>query len=188
MKFLKLSLFMAVACSGVSAQVDDRQPAPSASAGGRAEAIPPRPLDATADPVNARANEATTDGLAIVVTIDGASVTLDSAAFARVPRMLARADRKVDGEVVRAVAFAGGQRVASTVVPDTTVNASEGAGIVRISKRQIALVLATDRPVDRVDIEAPATNARGSVDVRAAYAEVCKADPKNKWCPGPIAR
>jgi|KBSMisStandDraft_5_1062788.scaffolds.fasta_scaffold211653_2 hypothetical protein len=188
MKLMTLSMVLLAACATAIAQTDERQPMPSASAGGKVEIIPPKPLDASADPVNARSNEATTDGLAIVITIDGANVTLDSAAFARVPRTLARADRKVEGDVVRAVAFVGSQRIASSVVPDTTVNASEGAGIVRVTKRQVVLVLAADRPIERVEIEAPATNARGSLDVRSAYAEICKADPGNKWCPSPAAR
>ena len=188
MKTIKLSIALLAVCGSALAQTDERQPTPSASAGGKVEIIPPKPLDAAADPVNARSNEATTDGLAIVVTIDGANVTLDSAAFARVPRVLARADRKVEGDVVRAVAFAGGQRITSSVTPDLTVNASEQGGIVRVTKRQVSMVLAADRPIERIEIEAPATNARGSLDVRSAYAEICRADPKNKWCPGPTAR
>jgi hypothetical protein len=191
MKHIKYLTVLAglVACTCAFAQTDERQPMPSASPGGKVEIIAPKPLDAASDPVNARSTEATADGLAIMVTIDGSNVTLDSAAFARVPRVLARADRKVEGDVVRAVAFAGGQRVALTVVPDMTLNASEGGGLVRTTKRQVALVLAADRPIERVEIEAPATNARGSLDVRSAYAEICRADPKNKWCPAaPAAR
>ena len=188
MKLTTFSVLFLAICSSAYAQTDERQPAPAASAGGKVEVIPPKPLDAAADPVNARSNEATADGLAIVVTIDGPTVTLDSAAFARVPRLLARADRKVEGDVVRAVAFAGGQRIASSVAPDMTVNASEQGGIVRATRRQVALVLAADRPIERVDIEAPATNARGSLDVRSAYAQICRVDPKNKWCPAPAAQ
>lgn len=185
MKNTKLPMLMVVLCASAFAQTNEREPAPTASPGGKVQIIPPRPIDAAADPVNARSAEATADGLAIVVTIDGANVTLDSAVFARVPRAMARPDRKVDGDVVRATAFAGGQRIASSVASDMTVNASEQGGLVRVTKRQVALVLAADRPIERVDIEAPATNARASLDVRSAYAAICKADARSKWCPGP---
>jgi hypothetical protein len=184
MKITKLSVLMTAVCASAFAQTNDREPTPTASPGGKVQIIPPRPIDAANDPVNARSAEATADGLAIVVTIDGANVTLDSAVFARVPRAMARADRKVSGDIVRATAFAGGQRIASSVAPDMTVNASEQDGLVRVTKRQVELVLAADRPIERVDIEAPATNARASLDVRSAYAVICRADPRNKWCPG----
>jgi len=184
---MRLFVCLTVSAAALS-QTDDHQPVPYASEGGKAQIIPSRPVTESEDTLNTLSKEATTDGLAVVITIDGTNVTLDSVAFARVPRALARANRKVEGDSVLATAFSGGKRVASTVVPDQTVNASEDGGIVRLTRRQVALVLAADVPIERVEIEASATNARGSLDVRSAYAEICKADPQNKWCPGPAAR
>jgi hypothetical protein len=88
----------------------------------------------------------------------------------------------VEGDQVRATAFIGNQSVATTVVPDNVLNASEGGGLVRTDKRQISLALAADRPVDTVTIEALATNARATLDVRQAYARACEADRSSKWC------
>jgi hypothetical protein len=156
--------------------------APSASNGGKAELLPPRPLAAEADPLNRRVAADTVDGLILTVTIDGDAVVLDSAVAARVPRKLARAERDPGPDAVKATALANGQVISTTVVPDTVINAQEDGGLVRTPRRQIALVLATDRPADTVAIEAPATGARASLDVRSAYAEICRADPRNKWC------
>lgn len=156
---------------------------PSASEGGKAQLLPPRPVAATDDPVNAKAAADMVDGLALAITIDGSTVTLDSAVPARVPRRLARADRQAGENVVKATAYAGAQAVATTVLPDPVLNASEGDGLVRTARRQVALVLAADRPVDRVTIEAPATSASATLDVRAAYARLCEANrDNNKWC------
>lgn len=156
---------------------------PGASDGGKAELIQPRPVGDDADPLNRYVAAETVDGLVLTVTIDGDAVRLDSAVPARVPRKLARAERKPGPDAVTATAMANGRVVSRTVVPDTVLNASEGEGLVRTPLRQIALVLATERPVDTVTIEAPATGARASLDVRGAYAEICKADPNSRWCP-----
>ncbi|MEW6703345.1 MAG: hypothetical protein AB1430_00655 [Pseudomonadota bacterium] len=156
---------------------------PRASDGGKAELLPPRPLAATEDPVNRKAVEDTVDGLALSLTIDGPNVTLDTAVAARVPRRLARADRNAGDNVVKATAFAGGRALSTTVVPDPVLNASEGEGLVRLTRRQVSLVLAADQAVDRVTIEAPATGASATLDVRQAYARLCEADRAGKWCP-----
>ena len=157
--------------------------APTASDGGRAVLIPPRPVDEATDPVNRKVAADTVDGLVMTVTIDGPSVTLDSAIAARVPRRLARSDRAAGENFVRATAFSGGQVVSTTVLPDVVLNASEGEGLVRLTRRQIALVLSADRPIDTVTIEAPATAASATLDVRQAYARICEADRNNQWCP-----
>jgi hypothetical protein len=167
---------------GQSAQPGERALAPTASDGGRAELLPARPVAPDADPVMRLVADTMVDGLVVSVTIDGATVTLDSAVLARVPRRQARADRAVEGDQVRATAFIGNQSVATTVVPDNVLNASEGGGLVRTDKRQISLALAADRPVDTVTIEALATNARATLDVRQAYARACEADRSSKWC------
>jgi hypothetical protein len=102
-----------------------------------------------------------------------------------VPRRQARSDRAGGADVVRATAFLGAQALATTVVPDTVLNASEGGGLVRTERRQIALVLALDRAVDTVVVEALATNARATLDVRQAYARACETDRSSKWCQQP---
>lgn len=155
---------------------------PSASNGGKAQLLPPRPLADEEDPVNTFVAADVVDGLVVSITIDGATVTLDSATLARVPRRLTGSDRDIGGDSVKVTGFAAGQVVSVTVVPDNVVNALEGGGLVRIVQRQIAVALATDRPLDTVQVEAPATGASASVDVRAAYAGICKADPQSKWC------
>lgn len=120
----------------------------------------------------------------LTVTIDGATVTLDAVAPARVPRRVARASRNPVGDSVRVTGFIAGKAVATTVLPDNVLNASEGEGLVRTTRRQLAIALATDRPLDSVTVEAPATAAKATLDVRAAYARICEADPRNKWCSG----
>src|SRR5262245_20301205 len=159
------------------------EPSATASDGGRVEMLPEQPVADTADPANVRASEDTVDGLALVLTIDHGTVTLDSATLARVPRHLTQADRKLAGDLVKASGFSKGQLVATSIASDNVVNAQEGGGLVRTEKRQVTIMLAADRPLDRVDIEAPATNAKGSVDPGVAYALVCDNDPKSKWCP-----
>ncbi len=160
-------------------------PAPTASDGGKVELLPPRPVPDSADPVTQLATTQTVDGLVLVVTIDGTAVTLDSAAPARIPRRQARDARPGAGDVVKAMAYAGGRLLATTMVPDNVLNASEGGGLVRTTRRQIALVLAVDRAADTVSVEALATGARATLDVRAAYARLCEADRDGKWCPRP---
>jgi hypothetical protein len=159
------------------------EPRATASDGGTVELLPEQPVADPTDPANVRSSADTVDGLAVVVTIDRGTVTLDSAALARVPRHLTQADRKLAGDLVKASGFSKGQLVTTSVASDNVVNAEEGGGLVRTEKRQVAIMLAADRPLDRVDIEAPATNAKGSVDVGSAYALICDNDPKSKWCP-----
>ncbi|MFY0563807.1 hypothetical protein ACN28E_08170 [Archangium lansingense] len=157
---------------------------PTASHGGKAELVPPRPVAESDDPVNKRVAADTVDGVVLAITIDGNSVTLDAVAPARVPRRLARPNRDPVGDRVKVTGLIADKVVATTIVPDNVLNASEGDGVVRTTRRQIAVVLATDQPLDTVVVEAPATGAKASLDVRAAYARICQADPRNKWCPG----
>jgi len=165
---------------------------PRASHGGKVEWQPPRPVAAEADPVNVRAQAETVDGIVVVVTLDGASVTLDSVTPARVPRRQARLARQgLDASVaVKATALANGQIVTTTTLPDPIFNASEGGGLVRTERRQVSLVLAAERAIDTVQIEAPATGASATLDVRAAYAPYCRSSKGNpdteqggRWCP-----
>jgi hypothetical protein len=137
-----------------------------------------------ADPVNQRVNAQTVDGVVLTITIDGATVTLDAVAPARVPRRVARANRDPVGDAVKVTGLIGGKAVATTIAPDNVLNASEGQGLVRTTRRQLAIALATDQPLDSVTVEAPATAAKATLDVRAAYARICEADPRNKWCSG----
>lgn len=158
---------------------------PHASPGGKVELSEPRSLPEIADPVNQRVLAETADGLVLVVTVDGATVTLDSATPARVPRKVAKSERAAEGPTVKVTGYAAGQAVATTVLPDTLYNASEGDGLVRTERRQIALVLVADHPMDSVTVEAPATGARATLNVGAAYARYCEADRNGRWCPKP---
>lgn len=156
---------------------------PTASHGGKAELLPPRAVAEADDPVNQKAATDSVDGVVLTITIDGANVSLDGAALARVPRRAARGDRDPVGDAVKVAGMIGGKVVTTTIVPDNVVNASEGGGLVRTTRRQIVVALATDRPLDSVSVEAPATAAKATLDVRAAYARICAADPRSRWCP-----
>ena len=146
----------------------------------------PRPVAAAEDPVNRKVTASTIDGLVVAVTIDGATIRLDSATPARVSKGAARG-RNGDGDRVTAVGFAGGNRVSETTVPDALLNAEEGGGLVRVAKRQVMLTLAAPRAIDTVEVRAPATGATARLDVRAAYApysSYCKGEtPNPKFCP-----
>lgn len=169
----------------VSAQTDNDAAVtgtPTASNGGTAELLPPRPLADADDSLNRRVDAETVDGLVIVLTIDEANITLDSAELARVPRRQARSKRDADGDQVRVVGLVDGREVSTTVVPDIVLNASEEGGLVRTVKRQISVSLASDRPLDAIRVEAPATAASAVLDVGSAYARICQADPRSKWC------
>lgn len=172
----------ALACAPLLAQTTDVGQ-PAASHGGTVRVIPPRPVADGEDPLNQKVAAETVDGIVVTVTIDGPTVTLESAVPARVPKRLARANRDTGENFVRATAMAGGQAVSTTLLPDVVDNASEGGGLVRLTRRQVSVVLAADRPIDSVRIEAPATAASGTVDVRGAYARLCEMDRGSKWCP-----
>ena len=177
------SVFMVARVSAQTAEPEEEETRPAASDGGKVEVLPSRPIEQDADQLNELVAAETVDGLVLVVTIDRASVTLDSAVPARVPRRLTGPDRKIAGDVVRTTGFVNNEEIASTVTADNVVNASEGGGLVRTERRQITIVLAAERPIESVAIDAPATGAIARLDVRAAYAEYCKADPTGKWCP-----
>ena len=155
---------------------------PTASHDGKAELRPPRPVAEGEDPLNQLVGRQTVDGVVLSITIDEATVTLDAIAPARVPRRTARANRDPGGDRVTVTGLVNGETVATTVVPDNVLNASEGEGLVRTPRRQIAVALATDRPLDEIRVEAPATGAKATLDARPAYARICAADPNNKLC------
>lgn len=154
----------------------------TAAVKGEAQISEPRPIADADDPVNRMVQAANTPGLMVTVTIDGDRVTLDNATPAMIPRAAVRR-LPPGGDQVRAVASAGGRVVAETLVPDQVVNAQEGVGLVRTTRRQISLLLPTGRAVDTLLIEAPATDARATLDVRAAYAPWCRAAQDGEWCP-----
>jgi hypothetical protein len=143
----------------------------------------PRPVAAANDPVNRKVAAETADGLVVVVTIDGPSVRLDSATAARIPRTAPQRGPK-GGDRVTAVGFAGGARVSEGSAADQVLNAQEGGGIVRLTKRQVTISLLAPRAIDTVEVSAPATGASGRLDTRGAYAafaEACrsgKGDPR----------
>ena len=150
--------------------------------------VEPRPVAAAEDPVNRKVTASTVDGLVLAITIDGASIRLDSATPARVPKSAARG-RSGGGDRVTAVGSSGGMRVSETTVPDGVLNAEEGGGLVRVPKRQVVLALAAPRALDTVEVSAPATGATARLDVRAAYAPYassCRGDAADpRFCPGP---
>lgn len=176
---------LASAAHAQSATTADNGPA--ASDGGKAVLIEPRPLAEADDPVNARVLAETANGLALSLTLDGATVRLDSAVPARVPRRQARSTRE-DGDLVTVTGLSGGRVVATTVVPDAVLNASEGTGLVRLTRRQVAVVLVSAAPIDTIQVSAPATAASATLDVRAAYARLCEAAPQHEQCPRPAPR
>lgn len=156
---------------------------PTATRGGVASVSRPQPLAESDDTVNQLVSATTTDGLVLSILIDGTHIELLSAYPARVPIHLASSERNDQGDLVRAVAMAGGQQISTTVVPDLVINSLEGEGLVRVERREISLVLQADVPLDSVEISAPATDANAVIDVRQAYARWCEADPRGPWCP-----
>jgi hypothetical protein len=157
--------------------------APVASHGGRVELVPGAPVQEDDDPVNRLVASETVDGLLLSITLDGATASLDSAVLARIPKRLARPDRQVHGDAVEVRGLIDGQEATRTTVPDNLVNASEGDGLVRTTRRQIAVALVADRPLDAVHVRAPATGLDTVLDVSSAYAFICEADRGNRWCP-----
>jgi hypothetical protein len=150
--------------------------------------LDPHPVAADSDPIN-RQGDATVDGLVLTVTIDSASITLDTAVLARVPPSAASRGTGGAGDRVTAIGFAAGSRISEASAPDGVLNAQEGVGLVRMTKRQIVLSLPAPRALDAVEVSAPATGATARLDVRAAYAQYCKQyRPDNKYCPSPEKR
>ncbi|MGA7179735.1 MAG: hypothetical protein WBX11_09145 [Thiobacillaceae bacterium] len=144
----------------------------------------PRPVAPADDPVNKWVSASSVDALVIVLTIDGALITLDSATPARVPRASTVRAEPVPGDRVTVTGFAEGAKVSDSAVPDQVLNAQEGVGLVRVSKRQVMLSLAAPRALDTIEISAPATGATARFDVRAAYAPYCKGEkPDPRYCP-----
>jgi hypothetical protein len=144
----------------------------------------PRPVAPADDPVNKWVNASTVEALVIALTIDGTSITLDSATPARVPRAAAMRAEPVSGDRVTVSGFAGGAKVSESVVPDQVLNAQEDVGLVRVNKRQVIVSLAAPRALDTIEVTAPATGATARLDVRAAYAPYCKGErPDPRYCP-----
>lgn len=186
---MRLFLFAAsIMLSGVPALAQPRptpQPATEATSEatrGEPRLTEPRPIAEAEDPVNRLVAAQTVPGLALSVTIDGARVTLDSATPAMLPRQAVRRDRPLPaGDGIRVTGLADGREVAATVVPDPSLNAQEGVGVVRLSRRQAQVLLASDRPIDTITVEA--AGARATLDVRAAYAPWCRERRDDKICP-----
>ncbi len=143
--------------------------------------LPPRSIAAAEDSLNAAVVASTVDGLVVVVTIDGPTVHLDAATPARIPKARSTGG---GGDRVKAAGFAKGARLSEVDVPDGVVNTQENVGVVRLTKRQVIIPLPAPRPIDTVEVSAPATGATARLDVRAAYEAYCKATQRNeKFCP-----
>lgn len=155
--------------------------------------IPPRPVAEADDPVNRFVAANTVDGLVLALTIDGDRVTLDRATPARVKKPRMRKEARTgagDSAPITATGFAGGREVSHATVSDQVINVQEdfehrgGGGLVRLTRRAVQIALAAPVPLDRVEISAPATNARATLDVRPAYAELCRVTQGDKRvCP-----
>lgn len=164
--------------------------------------LPKRPVKDADDPINRFVADRTVDGLVLSVTIDGPSVTLDQAVPARVRKTPRKPTGQGDYAPVTAIGFAGGARISEVAVPDSVVRALDDwntphqGALVRVTKRQVVIPLAAARALDTVEVTAPATGAHARLDVRAAYAEYCRAGEKapnqgqgrdNPMCPkGPV--
>ena len=164
--------------------------------------LPKTPVKDADDPINRFVADRTVDGLVLSVTIDGPSVTLDQAVPARVRKTPRKPTGQGDYAPVTAIGFAGGARISEVAVPDSVMralddwNTPHNGALVRVTKRQIVIPLAAARALDTVEVTAPATGAHARLDVRAAYADYCRAGEKapnqgqgrdNPMCPkGPI--
>jgi len=188
MRTLFLSVPILLLTVTASAQDADRAVDPftgvemTASDGGRAVQGGTEPLADDADPLNQMVRAETTDGLVVALTIDGAAVRLDAATPARVPLSIAKARRDTGGDSVIVVGYAGGAEVARTEIPDQVLNASEGSGLVRNTRRQVVVPLATSRPIDEIEVTAPATSARARLDVSGAWQPYCDREGRSAWC------
>ncbi|HEY1132369.1 MAG TPA: hypothetical protein VGF12_23390 [Roseateles sp.] len=191
MKLMLISQVAALLMLAGAASAQTNEPtksAPQASDGGKAVLVEPRPVAESDDAVNAHVLAGTANGLALSLTIDGSTVALNSVAAARVPLRQARPSRDDAADTVTITGLSAGRIVASTVVPDTVLNASEGDGLVRLTRRQVSAVLVANTPIDTLQVSAPATAASATLDVRSAYARLCEAAPGHDWCPKPSPR
>jgi len=156
--------------------------------------LPVTPVADADDPVNRYVATQTVDGLVLSVTIDGPNVTLDQAVPARVRKTVRRPTGTGDYAPVTALGFAGGTRISEAIVADSVVRALDDwntphqGALVRVMRRQIVIPLAASRALDTVEVTAPATGAHATLDVRAAYAEYCRAGMaapgrENPMCP-----
>lgn len=157
--------------------------------------LPKTPVKDTDDPVNRFVADQTVDGLVLSVTIDGASITLDQAVPARVRKTARKPTGQGDYAPVTAIGFAGGARISEVAVPDSVIRALDDwntphlGALVRVTKRQVVIPLAAARALDTVEVTAPATGAHARLDVRAAYADYCRAGDQaakgrdNPMCP-----
>jgi hypothetical protein len=149
--------------------------------------LEPRPVADDDDPVNKEA-ASSVDGLVLTVTIDSASIRLDDAILAKIPEDAAQRGAGAAGDRVTAVAFAGGNRVSEGSAADGVLNVQEGVGVVRLARRQVVISLPAPRPVEEVEVSAPATGAKARLDVRSAYDPYCKDRRDDKNCPRPRPR
>jgi hypothetical protein len=61
-------------------------------------------------------------------------------------------------------------------------------GVVRLARRQVVISLPAPRPLEEVEVSAPATGAKARLDVRSAYDPYCKDRRDDKNCPRPRPR
>ncbi|MEO5580734.1 MAG: hypothetical protein ABIR58_08745 [Gemmatimonadaceae bacterium] len=147
--------------------------------------LEPRPMSAADDPVNRQA-ASNIDALVLTVTIDSTSIRLDRVTLARIPRGAAQRFSGAGGDRVTAIGFAAGARVSDASAPDAVLNAQEGVGLMRLTKRQVVLSLPAPRALDTVEVSATATGATARLDVRSAYALYCREYRRdNRLCPTP---
>ena len=142
----------------------------------------PRPIADADDPVNRLVEQTTVEGLLVELRIDGATVALESAQPARIPRRNERRD--LAGDTVTVTALAGGAPAGSVTVPDELLNAEEGGGLVRQERRSIVAAVPTQGAVDSIEVRVSASGTTRRFDVTSAYAALCRAFREAPFCRG----
>lgn len=140
---------------------------------------PPRPMAASEDPVNRMVAAATVPGLIVSLKIDGNTIALERAQPARIPKPR---DRAATGDTVTVTGISGARAVASVTAADPLMVAVEEGGVVRAEQRTIDVALPTPSAIDTIEVRLSATGATARLDVRAAYAEICRALPRDPVC------
>jgi hypothetical protein len=146
----------------------------------------PRPVDPAEDVVNRLVTATTVPGLVVSLRIEGNAVTLERAQPARIPKPRER--RSTEGDTVTITGLAGAERVASVTVADPVQVAVEESGTFRDERRSVDAALPTPRAIDAIEVRVSTTGATARIDVRPAYAEICRALPNDPVCAGKPVR
>ena len=77
-----------------------------------------------------------------------------------------------------------GRTVGRVQVADVSQRVVEGVGLQRTDDRVIHAALPTPGVVEEIEVSVSATGTRTRLDVRSAYAEMCRAVPTSVPCRG----